>query len=94
MEKIVKKVAYSTAFYNDLKSIYSYGLETFGEAMADIFQEQILYSTRGLSFRFHLYSECKHLETKTQIYRNIISRKISYYLQAKIGEDLSFKSSA
>jgi cell wall-associated NlpC family hydrolase len=33
MEKVIKKIAYSAVFYEDLKSIYSYGLQTFGIIM-------------------------------------------------------------
>jgi toxin ParE1/3/4 len=72
MEKVIKKVAYSDAFYEDLKDIYSYGSETFGEEMGDLFQEKILHSTSGLSYMFLMYPECRQLQTKTQIYRNII----------------------
>ena len=75
MEKVIKKVVYSSDFYKDLKAIYTYGHETFGETMANLFQEEILHVTRGLSYKFLLYSECKYLETKTQLYRNIILGK-------------------
>ena len=75
MEKVIKKVEYSSIFYEDLKSIYSYGFETFGEMMAEILQSQILNSTQSLYFQYYLNPECRHLETKTQIYRNIILGK-------------------
>jgi plasmid stabilization system protein ParE len=75
MEKVIKKVIYSFTFYEDLKSIYSYGLETFGFDLAEIFQEKILHASNGLSYMFLIYPECRHLETKTQIYRNIILGK-------------------
>lgn len=75
MEKVVKKVVYSSTFYDDLKAVYLYGNETFGERMADFFQEQILHYTHGLSYLFNMHPECRHLETKTQIYRNIILGK-------------------
>ncbi len=84
MEKVIKKVIYSNAFYKDLTSIYSYGSETFGDVMAEIFQEKILHSSNGLSYMYLLYPECKHLETTTQIYRNIILGKylIIYRIKA------------
>ena len=75
MEKIIKKVIYSAVFYEDIKSIYSYGYETFGFEMAELFQEKILHSANGLSYMFLIYPECRYLETKTQIYRNIIIGK-------------------
>jgi toxin ParE1/3/4 len=75
MEKVIKKIVYSAVFYEDLKSIYFYGLETFGEIMAEILQDQILNRTSGLYLNCYLNPECQHLETKTQIYRNIILGK-------------------
>ena len=85
MEKVIKKVIYSITFYEDLKFIFSYGFETFGFEMAEIFQEKILHSANGLSYMFLIYPECKHLETKTQIYRNIILGKylIIYRIKAE-----------
>lgn len=67
MEKIVKKVVYSSKFFNDLKTIYLYGYEAFGTTTADLFQEKILHLTYGLSYQSYLYPECRHLATKTQI---------------------------
>ena len=84
MEKVIKKVIFSITFYEDLKSIYSYGFETFGFEMAEIFQEKILHFSNGLSYMFLVHPECRHLETKTQIYRNIIFGKylIIYRIRA------------
>jgi plasmid stabilization system protein ParE len=72
MEEVIKKVIYSNTFYEDLKDIYSYGSETFGEEMGNLFQEKILHSSSGLSYMSLLHPECRQLQTKTQIYRNII----------------------
>jgi toxin ParE1/3/4 len=84
MEKVIKKIVYSAVFYEDLKSIYLYGLETFGEIMAEILQDQILNRTSGLYLNYYLNPECRHLETKTQIYRTIILGKylIIYRIRA------------
>jgi hypothetical protein len=41
MEKNIKEVAFSSAFFNDLKSVYEYGTETFGKSVADYLYEQI-----------------------------------------------------
>jgi toxin ParE1/3/4 len=83
MEKVVKKVIYSATFYQYLKSIYSYGIETFGFDMAEIFQQKILHASNGLSYMFLLNPECRHLQTKTQIYRNIILGKYLIIYRAK-----------
>jgi toxin ParE1/3/4 len=81
--KVIKKIAYSAVFYEDLKSIYSYGLETFGEIMAEILQDQILNQTAGLYLHYYLDPECRHLETKTQIYRNIILGKYLIIIESE-----------
>ncbi len=75
MEKLIKKVVYSDAFFQDIKGIYLYGLETFGITVAEVFQQQILHLTAGLAFQYYLHPECKPLITKTKIYRNIILGK-------------------
>jgi plasmid stabilization system protein ParE len=73
--KEVRKIIRSTFLEEDLVEIYQYGIETFGKIAADVFLEQILHSINGLSFRFLIHPECKHLETKSQMYRNIILGK-------------------
>ena len=84
MEKGIKKIVFSKVFYEDLKTIYLYGVETFGEIMAEILQDQILNHSAGLYLNYYLNPECRHLETKTQIYRNIILGKylIIYRIRA------------
>lgn len=84
MEKVIKKVVYSAIFYEDLKAIYLYGVETFGVIVAEILQDQILNHTTGLYLQYYLNPECRHLETKTRIYRNIILGKylIIYRIRA------------
>lgn len=75
MEKGVRKVIYSSFYYSDLQEIYLYGKETFGKNFADIFIEEINNSVSGLSFKFNLHPECRHIPTKTKLYRNIIIGK-------------------
>ncbi|HWY10518.1 MAG TPA: type II toxin-antitoxin system RelE/ParE family toxin [Bacteroidia bacterium] len=72
MEKAIKKVVRSEYFYKDIQKIYLYGVETFGVRAADVFFEEILKQISELSYLFNIYPECRHLKTKTQIYRNII----------------------
>jgi toxin ParE1/3/4 len=75
MEKPVRKVVYSSAFYKDSQSIYLYGKETFGKVFADLFIEELLHTAEGLSFQFNLHPECRFLPTKSKKYRNIILGK-------------------
>jgi len=86
MKKNIKEVVYSSTFYDDLKSVYLYGYKTFGSYMADVFQEKNLHLTYGLSYQYLIYPECRPLETKQQIYRNIISdnHRIIYRIRLKI----------
>jgi len=73
MEKRIRKVVYSTAFYKDSQNIYLYGKETFGKVFADLFIEEMHHMTEGLSFQFTLHPECRFIPTKSKKYRNIIS---------------------
>lgn len=84
MEKKVRQVIRSKHLDFDTLEIYHYGVETFGEEFAKLFLEELKHSINGLSYQFHLNPECRHLETKTQIYRNIILGKylIIYRIRA------------
>lgn len=75
MEKRIRKVVYSSAFYKDSQSIYLYGKETFGKMFADLFIEEMTHLTDGLSFQFNLHPECRFIPTKSKKYRNIILGK-------------------
>lgn len=72
MEADFKEVARSEFFYLDIQQIYLYGKSTFGESAADFFFEEILRLVNELEFQYFLHPECRHLETKTKKYRNII----------------------
>jgi len=85
MEKRIRKVVYSSAFYKDSQSIYLYGKETFGKIFADLFIEELHHTIDGLSFQFNLYPECRFLLTKSKKYRNIILGK--YIVIYRITDD-------
>ncbi len=56
----------------DLPSIHEYGMATFGIKAADYFIEDIYFELDKLQTHYLLHPECRYLETKTKIYRNII----------------------
>lgn len=85
MEIEKKKVIGSKLFEElDVPSIYEYGEVTFGVKLADIFYFDVIDSVRLLETHYLLHPECRHLETKTKIYRNIIlgSYLIIYRIRA------------
>lgn len=84
MEKKVRKVSLSDQVKIDIADIYDYGLETFGENLAELYLRDIYHHIYELPLLFLIYPECRHLETKTQIYRNIILGKylIIYRIRA------------
>lgn len=59
-------------------------METFGIKLADSFIEEIYFRIEKLETQYLLHPECRHLETKTKIYRNIIlgSYLIIYRIRA------------
>ena len=65
----------SLAFVRDTKDIYLYGVETFGEEMADIFHDKIDASVSELRYHYNQHPECRHLRTKSRMYRNIVLGK-------------------
>jgi len=71
-EKKKREVAVSEQFTEDLKSVYEYGEETFGEAAAKSFVSEIYSKIWVLDETWNHHSECRHLPTNDQRYRNII----------------------
>lgn len=72
MEITKKKVVKSVYYYKDIQDIFEYGEATFGEKAALSFFDELLIATHRLEFQYLLHPECRHLETKTKKYRNII----------------------
>lgn len=72
MEKRKIPVVRSEVFFNDIQNIFDYGVESFGLSAADAFIEDLVYRVECLSYQYDLHPECKHLPTKTRMYRNII----------------------
>ena len=72
MEIEQKKVIRSTFYLTDIQAIFEYGEVVFGERAAIYFYEDIRQMVRNLETQYLLHPECRHLETKTKIYRNII----------------------
>lgn len=72
--EITKKEVITSALFDfvDLPLIHEYGTETFGIRLADSFIAEIYSHLDTLSKEYLTYPECRHLETKTKKYRNII----------------------
>jgi toxin ParE1/3/4 len=71
-EKKKREVAVSQQFTEDLKSVYEYGEETFGEAAAKSFVSEIYSKIWVLDETWSHHSEYRHLPTKDQRYRKRI----------------------
>lgn len=85
MEIAKKEVVTSKLFDTiDVLDIYEYGESTFGERLAVSFIDEIYSYIGKLKSQYLLHPECRHLETKTKIYRNIIlgSYLIIYRIRA------------
>ncbi len=73
MEKENFEVVSSKIFdFIDLPSIHEYGTATFGIKSADYFIDEIYLRIEQLSNNPFLHPECRHLETTSKKYRNII----------------------
>jgi len=73
MEELKKKpVVYSKEYAVDTEEIFNYGIETFGETQAYKYEALIDQLSESLAFNYLMYPECRHIPTKTRIYRNII----------------------
>lgn len=70
--KDLKIVTSSQFNIKDIPSIHEYGMNTSGLKLADYFIAEIYIRLENLSTEYLLHPECRHLETKTKKYRNII----------------------
>lgn len=75
MEKSKKRLITSPVFEENLKTVYNYGAEAFGDFLADIFINRLQAIINELEHLYDLHPECKYLPTKGKIYRNIIFGK-------------------
>ena len=62
----------SSVFFNSRSQVYSYGACTFGLLQAERYNQQIEKAVETLSHFYTFYPECRHLATKSRMYRNII----------------------
>ncbi len=73
MAEVEKKaVKVSKRFDVDIALIFEYGEETFGYTAAKIFIGEIYNYVWNLDSMYLNYPECRHLPTKSHIYRNVI----------------------
>lgn len=71
--EIEKKEVIRASFYlTDVQNIFEYGEITFGERAALSFYSELSLTVNELEKQYLLHPECRHLETKDKIYRNII----------------------
>jgi toxin ParE1/3/4 len=66
------QVIVSEIFNYDLEDIYKYGVETFGIRQAELYENEIWKLVESLSSTWPLFSECRHIPTKSKMYRWII----------------------
>lgn len=72
MEIGKKEVIRSKYYLLDVQDIFEYGEITFGENAALNFYEDLKLIVKNLETQYLLHPECRHLETKSKLYRNII----------------------
>jgi len=96
-EKITRKpYVVSWEFNLSRENIYEYTLNIFGYFQAECYRQKIRKSLDTLSDFYLAYPECRHLATKSRIYRNIIldAHLIIYRITAKRIEVLDIIHSA
>jgi plasmid stabilization system protein ParE len=74
MEDEISRKPYevSDQFFISRAQIYDYGIDVFGYFQAERYNKQIEKSVETLSDFYTAYPECRHLATKSRMYRNII----------------------
>jgi len=81
-----KEVVSSVETRTDLKEIYQYSLETFGERKADEYYQCLEKSIESLETGYLTHSQCPQLPTASRIYRRVIvnSHIIIYRISARV----------
>lgn len=72
MEIGKKEVIRSKYYLLDVQDIFEYGEITFCENAALNFYEDLKLIVKNLKTNYLLHPECRHLETRSKLYRNII----------------------
>ena len=67
-----KSIIRSQRFIDDRNDIYEYTFDTFGYSQAERYNRKIENAIESLSGFYLSYPECRHLATKSRMYRNII----------------------
>ena len=91
-----KPYVISDIFFDSRAQVYNYGIFTFGYFQAELYNKQIEKAIETLSYFYYVYPECRHLATKSRMYRNIIldSHLIIYRITSECIEVLDIIHSA
>jgi toxin ParE1/3/4 len=68
----ILKVRVSLPFLFDLDDVFDYGLDTFGQRQAEYYENKIWGLIGGLQKNYLLFPECRHIPTRSKMYRWII----------------------
>jgi len=74
MEKRIprKQIKISDRFHESLEQIYDFGFEMFGYFQSERYEQKIRNALNNLPNFYMAYPECRHITTKSRMYRNII----------------------
>ena len=67
-----KPVEMSDEYKASRRQIFDYSVDTFGEVQAERYWQKNVNAVTLLPDRYLSYPECRHLATKSRMYRNII----------------------
>jgi len=67
-----KEVITSRNYETHLVEILEYSLDTFGYFQTEKYFNKISQSVESLNINYTVHPECRHLATKSRMYRNII----------------------
>ena len=67
-----KSIIANSVFWESYSNVYEQGLDLFGYFQAEAYICKIKSALYELDRTYPYYPECRHLTTKTRMYRNII----------------------
>lgn len=68
----VRPIDISEEFYSSLQNAFDYGVEFFGVHQALKYENFIYEEIRKLPSRYFIHPECRHIPTKSKMYRSIM----------------------
>ena len=88
-----KQVITSSLFWESYDNVYVQGLDLFGFYQAELYANKIKSILYELDQTYPYYPECRHLTTKSRMYRNKFRKRFFLFITENYFNLFSYKFS-